>query len=443
MAAIVAAFAAGGASAAKAPEPAAAQAQAAPAAPPSDCTPAGIAAAFPVPSETGPAAWPSDARESRALAFPYFRRGIEEDRCGRYGPAIGYFSIALNGAPSTVGILLARGRSYLAQNRWQEAFNDFDAAIAIDQKSGATYIALRLNLYSGRATAEHGLGRYDSEVSDLTFVIDNPTQAPRSDLDPHGFSYMSRRAEAALAAGRYKEAFEWADDLWGRFPLPANWKYVYWRGQARQGLNNMRDAAADFDVTLSFLKEHIRLSNQRDDVDLADVYAHKGQALLGAQDWVGARTAFEEALKLDKDNALARAGQAAAPKPPPRPEQHTPAYGIVPSAAAMRAEIPAAGFCSAEVKNAFIDRINAAIQVTLNNLDLNTAAIKLNAADREALDKSSALTHDEMMSYIATLNDYRKELDDQRASQLAARGPLDDLNRDALATRISGGCPKP
>ncbi|HWA62493.1 MAG TPA: hypothetical protein VG939_14015 [Caulobacteraceae bacterium] len=411
-----------------------------------DCSAEAIAMRAPVPREGGPEEWPDSQDAKDDLASRYANRGVEDLACGRLDSAIENFNIALHGDRDNPLTFASRAQAYLKQHKVKAALEDYQSAIDLEAHSGSEFAAYRLSFFAGRALAEQEAGLYGAAEKDLTYILDNPDKAPPVALNMRVI-YEERRVQAALGAGDFQNAWEWADDLWQRFKnIPVDWRYVYLRGRALQGLGRMRDAAADYDTAASVLTAYLPQASEKLDGAFADIYAHKGQAYAApgvAQNWLEARTAWQTALKYDAGNALARDGLAGAPQPPPKPEFDPPRYQDVETAEVLRAALPSPAFCTQEDKNAFIDRINAAINATIANVRMNDDAIAANAAERAAFEANKLLTFDDHAKYRDIVDGFRGRLDDQRRAQLDVRRDLDAFSLEVRAMKVTPGCHSP
>jgi tetratricopeptide (TPR) repeat protein len=134
-------------------------------------------------------------------ATAYYARGMQLVAENKYEQAVEDFSQAVSLDPQHVAAYLSRGEAYYVQGKYSLAITDFDRAIALDQHNAAAYF------WRGRSN------------------IDKGTQA------------------IFFAKGFYNRAL--ADLLRATELAPANGEYYYWRGKVQALKGNQSAAAAD------------------------------------------------------------------------------------------------------------------------------------------------------------------------------------------------------
>jgi eukaryotic-like serine/threonine-protein kinase len=88
----------------------------------------------------------------------YELRGMAKDRLGNYSGAIDDYTLSLWHKPDTARVLRHRGWSFLAQDAFKLAENDFDAAVRLAPTDP--------DAYSGRALVRAQLGRHEGAAGD-------------------------------------------------------------------------------------------------------------------------------------------------------------------------------------------------------------------------------------------------------------------------------------
>ena len=228
------------------------------------------------PSDACPIA-PDAARES-------LRQGDEASNEGDLDRAIANYNRALDLNPRLALAYSNRGNAYCAQEKYDLAIADYDAALRLD--SGGVFA---MGVYSNRGNVYGAQGEYELAIADYdaALQLDPNNEVAAAVYFNRGNTY-SACAEYDLAIADYGAALR----LNPNDEVSAG---IYFnRGQAFSD-------KVDYDLAIADFCEALHLNP-----DLTDVYQDRGFAYFQKGEYDQAVDDFDTALEIDPDDRLAR-----------------------------------------------------------------------------------------------------------------------------------------
>ncbi len=271
-------------------------------------------------------------------AEAYHERGVERQRAGDLDGAQRYFSWAIRRDPAFAPAYVSRGSVYLAQGELDQALQDADAALEIEQTARAYLlrgeILREMERYAEALRAfDRALAR-DPGLRDQTFR--SRWEAARAVEDEDYLSALGSeyagdhqgdwlrhyyRAWASLASGRYEQAIATlVAGIEASREQPALLWYLL--GRAYTGIEAWREAVASLETARGLVQagdDTIAIHTER---PVADLFVALGRAYLGAGRCVDAETMLAYGMSIGAPasehlDALERARVCQTPTPPP------------------------------------------------------------------------------------------------------------------------------
>jgi tetratricopeptide (TPR) repeat protein len=282
-----------------------------------------------------------------ASAEAAFREGQQLARAGNTPAAIAAFNRALELAPGSVGVYIARGGAYLAIDEPDTAWADYTRAIELAPSLALPHLS--------RAEFYVAINRPESALADVRAALS---------VEPDNVQALIAQGRAHTLLGDNTAAIAALDRATTLDPQSA--AALTYRGMAHAAAGNTKAARGDYDAALALNPVY----------PLA--YAQRGDLRVGLGE-PGAVEDYTRAIDLDPNNATARAGRGlllwAAGDYPVAITDLTRAISVHPKDPALYHARGRAYRCNGEPARAVADYTRAA------DLDLDATATMLGQTD--------------------------------------------------------------
>ncbi len=198
----------------------------------------------------------------------FYHRGVTYGQMGQYEQALQDFDRAIQLDDKYAWAIANRGVTYRLMGQYEQALQDFDRAIQLDDKN-ASVIANRGETY-------RRMGQYEQALQDFDHAIQ---------LDDKSAWIIRQRGITYRALKNYPKAL---DDINLAITLePNSYSYYYSRAETYRLMGNYREAIADFTEAL-----------KEDEPDIA-TYAHRAAAYRAIGDSKACQDDLEKALSME------------------------------------------------------------------------------------------------------------------------------------------------